>query len=635
MAKLQIGCRLGRIPSLRVRLRRKSNDPDMDPDGSKKNAIEANMRDPDQPSGSRHADRRTDRPGRPRSDRNQSNASNASSNRHQIRRTAAVSQRSSADAPSARHSDNTSHRRRRNNDSTNMWGIMGGSQNNEAARDAPQDSRTSRTGNSSSAPSTQTSRHPTPPLSSARASRTRDSRSRPQTSGASSMQHRSQTLPSSLSRRRAEARQAHTQSRPRKKAKMVWQVGGTRPKSPAGGSKSDSDDSSSSSSSSESQNSSDDALNNATPSTESSYVSSSEENSSPARPKPPHHAASQTRRPATDSRGPRIARRSHVARIPRPQPSRHVQRSRITITQTSARRRETRRDAGRATRRRASPHSSSSSEDDSESSSSSASSSDNISIASSGSHRRRRSASRLETTTNNSNSDPSTAETSSDMVTSSESESESSNSSTHDTPQRRAFSQPSRQRQGTTVAGMLSDIFAASEIFSSRADEDSEDDSVVLDPDQTLGDTRLLHSGNESDDSSFTTVYLNSDEEDPQLPKGLKDNQIKRLPIILYAPPSKTAPGAAVATKKAGKRSHREAKGTKGKSSPKASSEESAEAVDPDRIACSICMSDYVDGDPLRLLVCFHRFHKDCIDPWLSQTPQCPICRTQIEIPET
>ncbi|CAN0841379.1 RING-H2 finger protein ATL8, partial [Linum grandiflorum] len=46
---------------------------------------------------------------------------------------------------------------------------------------------------------------------------------------------------------------------------------------------------------------------------------------------------------------------------------------------------------------------------------------------------------------------------------------------------------------------------------------------------------------------------------------------------------------------------------------------------------CSICLSEYQNGDSLRLLPnCGHVFHKGCIDLWLStRSSSCPICRDQ------
>ncbi|GKB53637.1 RING-H2 finger protein ATL8-like protein [Tanacetum coccineum] len=43
---------------------------------------------------------------------------------------------------------------------------------------------------------------------------------------------------------------------------------------------------------------------------------------------------------------------------------------------------------------------------------------------------------------------------------------------------------------------------------------------------------------------------------------------------------------------------------------------------------CAICLSEYVDGDEIRVLPqCGHGFHVGCIDLWLSSHSSCPSCR--------
>lgn len=55
--------------------------------------------------------------------------------------------------------------------------------------------------------------------------------------------------------------------------------------------------------------------------------------------------------------------------------------------------------------------------------------------------------------------------------------------------------------------------------------------------------------------------------------------------------------------------------------------------VVPDAIGretCPICIVDFEDGDDLRVLPCegHHRFHQQCVDPWLLElSSSCPICR--------
>lgn len=46
--------------------------------------------------------------------------------------------------------------------------------------------------------------------------------------------------------------------------------------------------------------------------------------------------------------------------------------------------------------------------------------------------------------------------------------------------------------------------------------------------------------------------------------------------------------------------------------------------------SCSICISEFSEGDTRRTLQCFHSFHTECIDPWLHRCGCCPICRHRV-----
>jgi hypothetical protein len=46
---------------------------------------------------------------------------------------------------------------------------------------------------------------------------------------------------------------------------------------------------------------------------------------------------------------------------------------------------------------------------------------------------------------------------------------------------------------------------------------------------------------------------------------------------------------------------------------------------------CTICITDFVQGDKIRSLPCSHRFHQGCVDTWLSKNKTCPNCNGQVE----
>ena len=46
---------------------------------------------------------------------------------------------------------------------------------------------------------------------------------------------------------------------------------------------------------------------------------------------------------------------------------------------------------------------------------------------------------------------------------------------------------------------------------------------------------------------------------------------------------------------------------------------------------CVICLDAIRDADPIRTLQCNHTFHATCIDLWVQEKAECPVCRQGFE----
>lgn len=47
---------------------------------------------------------------------------------------------------------------------------------------------------------------------------------------------------------------------------------------------------------------------------------------------------------------------------------------------------------------------------------------------------------------------------------------------------------------------------------------------------------------------------------------------------------------------------------------------------------CCICLERFQDGEKLFFLLCGHRFHPMCLDPWVRICGDCPYCRRAIVV---
>ncbi|KAJ7285415.1 hypothetical protein O6H91_05G052400 [Diphasiastrum complanatum] len=52
-------------------------------------------------------------------------------------------------------------------------------------------------------------------------------------------------------------------------------------------------------------------------------------------------------------------------------------------------------------------------------------------------------------------------------------------------------------------------------------------------------------------------------------------------------------------------------------------------------VECSICLESFVAGQTLFCLPCNHRFHPQCLTPWLEGHTQCPYCRAKASVSQS
>jgi len=54
-----------------------------------------------------------------------------------------------------------------------------------------------------------------------------------------------------------------------------------------------------------------------------------------------------------------------------------------------------------------------------------------------------------------------------------------------------------------------------------------------------------------------------------------------------------------------------------------------------EKAECSVCKDEYELDDEVKVMPCSHRFHIECIDPWLKLRNSCPVCRYELPTDDT
>ncbi|OAT11480.1 RING finger domain-containing protein [Blastomyces gilchristii SLH14081] len=71
--------------------------------------------------------------------------------------------------------------------------------------------------------------------------------------------------------------------------------------------------------------------------------------------------------------------------------------------------------------------------------------------------------------------------------------------------------------------------------------------------------------------------------------------------------------------------------GVIGPASPELNPVNQDQLADSGTLGCPICTDDFVKGQDVRLLPCQHKFHPECVDPWLiNVSGTCPLCRINL-----
>ena len=93
-------------------------------------------------------------------------------------------------------------------------------------------------------------------------------------------------------------------------------------------------------------------------------------------------------------------------------------------------------------------------------------------------------------------------------------------------------------------------------------------------------------------------------------PRGVSAELLSQLPTFPFVPSRRAADAAAADSGGSGNGGGGDGGGSSFEDPP-----------------CAICMEIPEEGELMRMLPCFHRFHAHCVDNWLIEAGTCPVCK--------
>ncbi|CAI5949698.1 unnamed protein product [Closterium sp. NIES-64] len=121
----------------------------------------------------------------------------------------------------------------------------------------------------------------------------------------------------------------------------------------------------------------------------------------------------------------------------------------------------------------------------------------------------------------------------------------------------------------------------------------------------------------------------------PSAPPASK-RAVKQLPVLVYSEAgvvplagvgSTGVSGSTGSSSSGGKSEKGESVGLRGEG---VDGEGKGEEGEGSADECSVCREKWEVGDKLREMPCSHRFHVDCLQPWLDEHNSCPLCRYEM-----